>query len=50
VQQDVDHVHQRLAVIAELNHGDADQHRNQDDLQHHSLGEGLHDRGRDDVE
>ena len=50
MQQDVDHVHQRLAVVAELDHGDADQHRNQDDLQHHSLGEGVDDRGRDDVE
>ena len=32
-----------------LHEGDAQQHRDQDDLQHGALGEGVHDRRGDDV-
>jgi hypothetical protein len=50
LQQHVDQADQRLAAVAEPNHRDAHQHRDQDDLQHGALGEGIDDRRRDDVE
>ena len=49
VEQAVDDDDHRLAAFARLNQGEAEEQRDQDDLQHGALGEGIHHRRGDDV-
>jgi hypothetical protein len=49
-QEEVDEVDQRLGPLAHLAAGHPGQHRQQDDLQHHALGEGVDEGGGDDVQ